>query len=163
LCLAAFAVAAAACGTSSPKPASGNQWTPSPAGTWGKEPKIVVPNAGPPNQLVSEDLIKGTGATAQDGDSISVQYIGEQYSTGQVFDASWQHPGHKPFVFTLGQGQVIPGWDEGVLGMKVGGRRELIIPPDLAYGSNPPQGSGIQSNATLIFIVDLVSVSPPSG
>jgi peptidylprolyl isomerase len=136
-------------------------WTPSPAGTWGEEPTMLFPSAAPPTSLVKEDLIAGKGAAAAAGDNVTVQYVGGSYQIKKVFQASWNTGG--PFSFALGEGQVIPGWDEGVAGMRVGGRRELIIPPALAYGASPPAGSGIPANETLIFIVDLLSVSPPSG
>ena len=128
---------------------------PSPAGTWGTEPTIVVPPGPPPTELQSADLIVGTGAEATNGQPVTVQYVGVAYSSKKVFDSSWSR--NQPFQFTLGQGQVIPGWDQGVVGMKVGGRRELIIPPNLAYGSQSP-GAGIAPNDTLIFIVDLLKV-----
>jgi peptidylprolyl isomerase len=85
---------------------------------------------------------------------VSVQYVGNSWSTGAQFDASWDRGG-EPFEFPLGAGRVIPGWDQGVAGMKRGGRRLLVIPPDLAYGSASPPGSGIAPNETLIFVVDL--------
>lgn len=129
---------------------------PSPAGTFGKEPTVVVPPGAPPTQLEEANLITGKGTTAKAGDTVTVQYVGVAYSTHKVFDASWNRG--QPFTFTLGVGQVIKGWDEGVVGMKVGGRRELIIPPQLAYGASSP-GAGIAPNDTLIFVVDLVSVS----
>jgi FKBP-type peptidyl-prolyl cis-trans isomerase len=98
----------------------------------------------------------GTGATAEAGDNVSVQYVGVAYSSKQIFDSSWSRG--QPFSFVLGKGQVIAGWDQGVVGMKVGGRREIIIPPNLGYGDQSP-GSGIAANDTLIFIVDLLKVS----
>jgi len=129
---------------------------PSAAGTIGTEPTITVPPGAPPTQLESKDLIVGTGPAAKAGDTVSVQYVGVAYSTGKVFDSSWSR--NQPFQFALGGGTVIPGWDKGVVGMQVGGRRELIIPPGLAYGSQSP-GSGIAANDTLIFIVDLVKIN----
>jgi peptidylprolyl isomerase len=128
---------------------------PSPAGTFGTEPTVVVPPGPPPTRLEEANLITGTGTTAKAGDTVTVQYVGVAYSSHKVFDASWNRG--QPFTFTLGVGQVIKGWDEGVVGMKVGGRRELIIPPQLAYGAASP-GAGIAPNDTLIFVVDLVSV-----
>lgn len=109
---------------------------------------------------MSNDLITGTGASAADGDELTVDYVGALYSDGKVFDASWSHGGPKgvPFSFQLGAGQVIKGWDQGLVGMRVGGRRELIIPPSLAYGSTSQ--ASIPANSTLIFIVDLLSVGP---
>ena len=89
------------------------------------------PKAAAPTKLVVKDLIKGTGTTAEDGDKLAVNYVGELYSNGKVFDASWKDTPGKTFSFQLGEGAVIRGWDEGLVGMKVGGRRELIIPPAL--------------------------------
>jgi peptidylprolyl isomerase len=102
-----------------------------------------------------KDLKAGTGAEAKPGDQVSVQYVGVLYDDGSKFDSSYDHG--QPFSFKLGGGQVIQGWDQGVAGMKAGGRRELIIPPNLAYG---PQGQPptIPANATLVFVIDLVSV-----
>jgi peptidylprolyl isomerase len=119
------------------------------------KPKVTVPKGAPPKQLVIKDLEEGTGVAAKPGDEISVQYVGVNYKTGKEFDASWDRG--EPFAFPLGEGFVIPGWDEGLEGMKVGGRRELIIPPDLGYGStgSPP---AIPPNETLIFVVDLEAV-----
>lgn len=119
-----------------------------------KKPKVEVPAGAPPKQLTENDLVEGDGATAEKGDEVTVQYVGVGYESGKEFDASWDR---EPFPFQLGAGQVIPGWDQGVEGMKVGGRRELIIPPNLAYGPAgfPPD---IGPNETLIFVVDLVEV-----
>ena len=91
-----------------------------------------MPSGSPPTQLEMTDLIEGTGPVAEDGDSITVQYVLATYSSRKVIQSSWTS---NPFTFTLGQGQVIPGWDQGVVGMRVGGRRELIIPPSLGYGA----------------------------
>jgi peptidylprolyl isomerase len=129
---------------------------PSAVGTFGTEPTVTVPPGAPPTQLESKDLIVGTGKTAKDGDSVTVQYVGVSYSSGQVFDASWTDG--SPFTFALGEGQVIAGWDQGVVGMRVGGRRELIIPPALAYGAQSPSPK-ISANDTLIFVVDLLKVN----
>jgi len=120
-----------------------------------KKPKVEVPDGQPPAGLKIEDLKVGDGATAQTGDTVTVQYVGVSYSTGKQFDASWDSG--QPFTFTLGAGEVIPGWDQGVAGMKVGGRRELIIPPELGYGEQgqPPV---IAPNETLIFVIDLLEV-----
>jgi peptidylprolyl isomerase len=121
-----------------------------------KEPVIEKPTGSPPAKLVTKDIVKGKGPKAEQGDLVSMQYTGVSFSTGEKFDASWDR-GAEPFQFPLGGGQVIPGWDEGIAGMRVGGRRELIIPPDLAYG---PAGSppAIGPNETLIFVVDLVKI-----
>ncbi len=142
--------------TSSTTPAFATVADPSPAGTFGVKPTITVPPGAPPTQLEAKDLIVGTGPAVKAGDSATVQYVGVAYSNGKQFDSSWSR--NQPFQFVLGEGNVIPGWDQGVVGMQVGGRRELIIPPSLAYGASPPPGSGIAANDTLIFIVDLVKI-----
>jgi peptidylprolyl isomerase len=123
------------------------------------KPTIEVPSGPPPSELVSEDIVTGDGATAEQGDTVEVQYVGVDYKTGEEFDTSWG--GGQPFSFQLGGGQVIPGWDQGVEGMKVGGRRELIVSPDLAYGEqgSPP---AIGPNATLVFVIDLLDVKSGS-
>jgi peptidylprolyl isomerase len=126
-------------------------------GALSKQPVITKPTGAAPTTLVKKDLITGTGATAASGDQITVNYVGELYSNGKIFDSSWK-TGQVFGPFALGQGAVIPGWDQGLVGMKVGGRRELIIPPKLAYGSTG-SGSTIPKNATLIFVVDLLGVS----
>ena len=127
----------------------------SPAGTFGKPPTVVVPKGTPPTSLESADLITGIGSTALPGDSATVQYVLATYSSGKVVQSSWTS---QPFTFKLGAGQVIPGWDKGVVGMKVGGRRELIIPPSLGYGGQSP-GPGIAANDTLVFVVDLLNLN----
>jgi peptidylprolyl isomerase len=120
------------------------------------KPKIPKESGAPPKTLKVEDLIEGTGAAAKAGDKLSVRYVGVLYDNNKEFDSSWKR-GKAPFQFTLGQGQVIPGWDQGLLGMKVGGRRRLTIPPDLAYGAQgqPPT---IPANAPLVFDVDLTKI-----
>lgn len=128
---------------------------PSPAGTSGTKPTIVVPPGAPPTELQVSDLIVGTGATVNAGDKVTVQYVLALYSTGKEFQSSW---GGQPVTFTLAEGNVIPGWVQGLVGMRVGGRRELVIPPSLGYGASPPAGSGIASNDTLVFIVDLTKI-----
>ena len=128
----------------------------SPAGTAGQAPTVTVPAGAPPTGLQSADLIVGTGREAAPGDQVTVQYVLATYSTKKVIQSSWTST---PFSFVLGEGQVIPGWDQGVAGMHVGGRRELIIPPSLGYGASPPQGAqGIAANDTLVFVVDLLSI-----
>lgn len=120
------------------------------------KPQVAVPSGAPPKQLEETDLIEGTGAEAKLGDEVTVQYVGVGYNTKKEFDASWNRG--EPFSFTLGEGGVIPGWEQGVEGMKVGGQRELVIPPDLAYGETgaPPL---IGPNETLVFVIDLLEVS----
>ena len=168
--LAALSLGLAACGSSSSSsttttpPATTPASTvpiatisdPSPAGTIDQKPTITVPPGAPPTQLESKDLIVGTGPAVVAGDKATVQYVGTAYSSGKEFDSSWSR--NEAFPFVLGQGQVIAGWDQGVVGMQVGGRRELIIPASLAYGAQSP-GSGIAANDTLIFIVDLVKIN----
>jgi peptidylprolyl isomerase len=119
------------------------------------KPVVKPPKGAPPKQLEVKDLVEGSGEEAASGDRVSVDYVGVNYKSGKEFDSSWSR--HAPFTFTLGAGEVIPGWDQGVEGMKVGGRRELIIPPELAYGKtgSPPV---IPPNETLIFVVDLREV-----
>lgn len=126
-------------------------------GALSKEPVIKLPTTPAPKKLVVTDLIKGTGATAAEGDTVYVNYVGELYKNGKVFDASWKDTPGQAISFPLATGSVIPGWVEGLKGMKVGGRRELIIPPSLAY-KNQANGS-IPANSTLIFVVDLLKVS----
>jgi peptidylprolyl isomerase len=122
----------------------------------GEKPTVEVPEGEPPTELQIEDLEPGDGAEAKDGDQVSVQYVGVDFENGEEFDSSYDTG--QPFDFELGGGSVIPGWDEGVVGMKEGGRRQLVIPPDLAYGEagQPPD---IGPNATLVFVIDLVSVN----
>jgi peptidylprolyl isomerase len=122
----------------------------------GKKPKVTVPDGPPPKQLQTRDIREGTGRAAKAGDDLTMDYVGVSYSTGKEFDSSFT--AGQPFDFTLGQGAVIPGWDEGIEGMKVGGRRHLIIPPDMAYGAQgrPPD---IKPNETLVFVVDLLAVN----
>jgi peptidylprolyl isomerase len=119
------------------------------------KPEVTVPSGAPPKELGEKELIEGTGAEAKSGDKITVQYVGVGYKSEEEFDSSWSR--NEPFSFTLGAGEVIPGWDQGVEGMKVGGRRELIIPPELAYGEAgaPP---AIGPNETLVFAIDLLAV-----
>jgi peptidylprolyl isomerase len=128
---------------------------PSPAGTFGTAPTVTVPAGAPPTAMEVSDLIKGTGAAAKAGDKLTMQYVLATYSTRKVIQSSWTS---QPFSFTLGAGQVIPGWDAGLVGMKVGSRREMVIPPALGYGANSP-GAGIAKNDTLVFVVDLLKIN----
>jgi peptidylprolyl isomerase len=119
------------------------------------KPKIAKPKGSPPASLVVKDLVVGCGPAIQAGQAASVQYVGISWSNDKQFDASWDRG--QPFSFPLGQGQVIQGWDQGVAGMKAGGRRELVIPPQLGYGAqgSPPT---IAPNETLVFVVDLTRI-----
>ncbi len=121
-----------------------------------KKPGIPKPTGTPGSKLVVKDLVVGKGAAAQSGDAITVRYVGVSYSTGKEFDASWKTKANS-FPFTLGQGAVIAGWDQGIVGMRPGGRRELVIPPDLGYGDqgSPPS---IKAGETLVFVVDLLKI-----
>ena len=167
--LLALSLLAAGCGddeaeqTTTDAPAA--ETTPTPAATEAPtadledtqtKPTIGKPSGDAPTKLVKDDIVVGKGKTAKKGSSITVQYVGASFSTGEEFDASWDRG--EPFQLELGAGMVIPGWDQGIVGMKEGGRRRLTIPPDLAYGAAgaPP---AIGPDETLIFIVDLVEVS----
>jgi peptidylprolyl isomerase len=119
------------------------------------KPSVTIPNENPPSQLVINDDVVGSGEEAVKGRNVSVHYVGVAWSSGRQFDASWDR--NEPFEFRLGAGQVIQGWDEGVAGMKVGGRRTLTIPPDMGYGSRGA-GSVIKGGETLVFVVDLLNV-----
>jgi peptidylprolyl isomerase len=120
------------------------------------KPVIPKPEGPPPAALQSRDLLRGPGKVAEAGDKLSVQYVGVSWSSGQEFDSSWKRK-KEPFEFELAAGMVIPGWDQGLVGMKEGGRRQLVIPPDQAYGvqGQPPV---IGPNETLIFVIDLEKV-----
>ena len=119
------------------------------------KPEIDFPGDTPPAELVVEDIEVGKGAEATAGSQISAHYVGVAWSTGEEFDASWNRG--QPLDFTVGVGQVIQGWDQGLLGMKVGGRRKIVIPPHLGYGDRGA-GGAIKGGETLIFVVDLVDV-----
>ncbi len=119
------------------------------------KPTVIIPEGTPPNELTSEDLEVGTGAEAVAGQPVTVHYVGVSWSTGAEFDSSWDRG--EFFSFPLGAGHVIQGWDQGVQGMKVGGRRRLTIPPEMGYGSRGA-GGVIGPNETLVFVVDLFDV-----
>jgi peptidylprolyl isomerase len=159
----ALAVGVAACGSS----ASGVQLAPSTGATQAAvpttpkipaaiatKPVVTPPKACPTKALVKTDLIPGTGAVAQAGASVTVNYVGVLCKTGTEFDSSWKR--NQPFTTSLAPGSVIPGWVQGIPGMRVGGRRELLIPSTLAYGKtgSPPT---IPPNSPLVFVVDLIS------
>jgi FKBP-type peptidyl-prolyl cis-trans isomerase len=167
ICIAVLAaVGLAACGSSKapgvePAPSAGLTQaaiptTPKPPPQLATKPVVTVPSTPAPTKLVVKDLIPGTGKVAGAGQTITVNYVGVLYKTGKEFDSSWKTG--QPFTTTLSPSSVIPGWVQGIAGMRVGGRRELIIPPKLGYGAtgSPPT---IPPNSTLIFVVDLLSVS----
>ena len=120
-----------------------------------QKPSVTIPDGAPPADLGIEDLVVGDGAEAQAGATVNVDYVGVAWSTGQEFDASWNR--NQVFSFALGGGMVIQGWDQGVAGMKVGGRRRLTIPPEMGYGA-AGAGGVIGPNETLVFVVDLRSI-----
>ena len=130
---------------------------PTPTKSLSTKPAIPRQAGDPPSTLVKQDIVKGTGATAEAGDTVTVRYVGVRFRDNQQFDASWERKPNE-FKFPLGAGQVIQGWDQGLKGMRVGGRRQLTIPADLAYGAQgqPPD---IGPNETLVFVVDLKKVS----
>ena len=142
---------AASVSTFAPIPAADR----SAAGKSGSEPTVTVPTSAAPSQMRSSDLIAGTGTAAKAGDTLQMQYVLATYSTHKVQQSSWTS---QPFSFKLGAGQVIKGWDLGIVGMREGGRRELIIPASLGYGAQSP-GNGIAANDTLVFVVDLLKVT----
>jgi len=119
------------------------------------KPEVIIPSKTAPTELILDDLVVGSGDEATHGKNVSVHYVGVGWSDGNQFDASWDR--NESFDFRLGAGQVIAGWDSGVAGMKVGGRRRLTIPPEMGYGS---QGAGgvIKGGETLVFVVDLLNV-----
>jgi peptidylprolyl isomerase len=165
--LAAAAIAVAGCGggggkaTNAAIPAGPAPTAPPPpkASTNLKDtktkPAIPKPAGPPPTKLVVKDIVAGKGKAAKKGDQLSMQYVGVTFADGKEFDSSWDSG--SPFQFQLGKGSVIPGWDQGLVGIKPGGRRELIIPAKLAYGAQgrPPS---IPPNSALVFIVDALSV-----
>jgi peptidylprolyl isomerase len=175
LLLAALALSAlAACGgddgaeSSSPPPSTKQTETkdePSPAALrealkdTSTKPVLPKPTGSPPRRLVTEDVVKGKGPPAEAGDTVTVNYLGVAFSTGEDFDNSWDRG--QPIKLRLGAGQVIKGWDKGLVGMREGGRRILTIPPELAYGRQgyPP---AIAPNETLVFVIDMVKITPRS-
>ena len=117
------------------------------------KPEITIPAGEPPVELIIEEIEIGDGAEAVAGQNVEVHYVGVAWSNGQEFDSSWSR--NDTFEFGLGRQQVIAGWDQGVAGMKIGGRRRLTIPPHLGYGARGA-GGAIGPNETLVFVVDLI-------
>jgi peptidylprolyl isomerase len=163
--IAALAAGLSACGSSKvqgvePAPSAGQTQaavttTPKPPPALASKPAVSVPKGPPPSRLVIKDLVTGTGQTVQSGQTVTVNYVGLLYKTGTEFDSTWKRS--QPLTTALSPGGALPGWVSGLAGMKVGGRRELIVPPSLGYGSRPQ--AGIPPNSTLVFVVDLLSVS----
>lgn len=120
-----------------------------------EKPEINIPAEAPPDELIIEDIVVGDGPEAVSGHPVEVHYVGVAWSDGQQFDASWDR--NDTFGFRLGAGQVIAGWDQGVAGMKLGGRRKITIPPHLGYGERGA-GGVIKGGETLVFVVDLLGV-----
>ena len=152
------ALLAAACGGDDDSAATG---TPTPVPTPDGKPAVEVPEGEAPAELVVEDLAVGDGDEAAAGDVVSVNYVGVLFSDGAQFDSSWERG--QPIEFVLGAGEVIPGWDQGVVGMKAGGQRRLVIPADLAYGEAGSASGAIGPGETLVFVVDLEEVTKIPG
>ncbi|MFE5239490.1 MULTISPECIES: FKBP-type peptidyl-prolyl cis-trans isomerase [unclassified Streptomyces] len=125
-----------------------------------EKPGIEIPEGEAPTELTIRDIVVGEGPEAQPGRVVQVHYVGVTFASGREFDSSWERD--RPFKFAVGGGKVIKGWDRGVRGMRVGGRRQIIVPPRLGYGKQSPTAS-IPANSTLIFVVDLLTVAggPP--
>ncbi|MEW1697958.1 FKBP-type peptidyl-prolyl cis-trans isomerase [Streptomyces sp. NPDC093249] len=119
------------------------------------KPEVIVPEGDAPTELTIRDLVVGDGAEAKPGMVVRVHYVGVAFESGKEFDTSWERG--QPFKFAVGGGRVIKGWDRGVRGMRVGGRREIVVPPRLGYGKQSPSPL-IPANSTLVFVVDLLSV-----
>jgi peptidylprolyl isomerase len=168
VCLAGMAAcggdddsAGAAPETAASQPDTGTATAPTPAEAeaalkdTSQKPVLPKPTGSPPRRLVVEDIVKGKGPAAKKGDTVIVNYVGQNFSNGQEFDASWDRG--QPFAVQLGAGGVIEGWERGLIGIRRGGRRKLTIPPELGYG---PQGQppAIPPNETLVFVIDAVSV-----
>jgi peptidylprolyl isomerase len=121
-------------------------------------PDVPPSEAAPPTELVVDDVVVGDGAEATEGTTAEVRYVGAFYETGEEFDSSWSRGADETLPVPLGEGRVIPGFEQGITGMQVGGRRLVVIPSDLGYG---PSGQGpIPGGATLVFVIDLVSIAP---
>jgi peptidylprolyl isomerase len=122
-------------------------------------PEVPRPVGSPPRRLETENIVKGKGPPARRGDTVVVKYVGVTFSTGEEFDTSWDIA--RPYRFPLGRGEVIEGWDKGIVGMREGGRRKLTIPPELAYGADgsPPD---VPPNETLVYVIDLVRIQEGS-
>ncbi|MEK9521635.1 FKBP-type peptidyl-prolyl cis-trans isomerase [Streptomyces venezuelae] len=120
------------------------------------KPEVQVPEGEAPTELTVRDLVVGDGPEAKPGNVVQVHYVGVTFASGREFDASWDRG--QPFKFAVGGGRVIKGWDRGVRGMRVGGRREIVVPPRLGYGDRSPSPL-IPAGSTLVFVVDLLTVA----
>ncbi|MCZ2858326.1 FKBP-type peptidyl-prolyl cis-trans isomerase [Blastococcus sp. VKM Ac-2987] len=150
-----------ACGGGDEAGSSGGEWSTAVAEEVSADlsvaPEAPATDAEPPTELVVEDVVVGDGAEAVDGSTVAVKYVGAFYETGEEFDSSWSRSDDETLPVTLGAGQVIPGFEQGITGMQVGGRRAIAIPSELGYGD---QARGpIPADATLVFVVDLVEVA----
>jgi peptidylprolyl isomerase len=152
----ASTAAGASSSSSSGTSTAASATTPKPPSPLSKKPVVNVPSGPAPKGLVTKDLITGTGSAAKSGSTVTVNYVGVLYKGAKQFDASWNRK--QTFTTPLSTSSVIPGWVQGIAGMKVGGRRELIIPPALGYGA-AGSGSTIPPNSTLVFVVDLLGVN----
>jgi peptidylprolyl isomerase len=152
---AALTLAIAGCGGGDSSTQSTSASSSDVSASLNSKPKVTVPGGAPPKKLEENEIVEGNGAEAKAGDEVTVQYVGVGYDSKKEFDSSWSRS--EPLTFPLGAGEVIKGWDQGVAGMKVGGRRELIIPANLAYGpaGYPP---AIGPNEPLVFVIDLLAV-----
>jgi peptidylprolyl isomerase len=152
--LAGALVGVTACGSDDPDPVGSDGGDRADV-SLGEKPTVDVSGASDAQELIVDDLVVGDGAEAAAGTTVSVHYVGVAASTGEQFDASWDR--RQPLPFRIGAGMVIEGWDRGVEGMRVGGRRQLTIPADLAYGDRGVPGT-IAPGETLVFVVDLLEV-----
>ncbi len=158
----ALSVSLAACGSDdgadSPDSGSGGAAT-GISTDLAEKPEVPASDEAAPDELVIDDVVVGDGAEAVEGSTADVKYVGAFYETGEEFDSSWSRSADETIAVPLGAGRVIPGFEQGIEGMKVGGRRTITIPSDLGYG---PEGSPpvIPGDATLVFVMDLVEVTP---
>jgi peptidylprolyl isomerase len=138
--------------SSQPSTAASKPVTADPAVAQRDRPKVEVPDGPPPKQLEVEDLTEGTGVAAKDGDLVEINFIGVTYKGGKEFENSWDRK--DPLFFRIGAEEVIRGWEQGLEGMKVGGRRELTIPPQLSFKGVRPEG--VDPDETVVYVIDLI-------
>jgi peptidylprolyl isomerase len=157
----ALSLGAAACGDDDDGGGEQSASTSTTAAAALTKPEITIPVGNPPGDLKVfpiQQVFSGRQAAA--GDTLKVQYVGKAYSSRAEFDSSWEK---EPFSFVLGKGEVIAAWDSALQGMRVGERRHISVPPSLGYGANPPEGGKIQPNDTLVFVVDLLEITPAAS